>query len=89
MRKKRLINYLGYEGFKKMDTGTTPIQLFSGDKICLFSDGIYDALTEVELEQLLSRQAAPYDIANNIIHVIEKKHLKNQDNATIVILEKL
>lgn len=87
--KKRLINYLGYEGFKKMDIGTTPIQLFSGDKICLFSDGIYDALTEVELEHLLSRQAAPYDIANNIIHVIEKKHLKNQDNATIVILEKL
>ena len=87
--KKRLINYLGYEGFKNLDVGKKPIQLFTGDKICLFSDGIYDALTEVELERLLSQNAAPYDIAHNIIHVIEKKHLKNQDNATIIILEKL
>ncbi|MBD8032006.1 MULTISPECIES: PP2C family protein-serine/threonine phosphatase [Solibacillus] len=87
--KKRLINYLGYEGFKNFDVGKKPIQLFTGDKICLFSDGIYDALTEVELEALLSQNAAPYDIASNIIHVIEKKHLKNQDNATIVILEKV
>ena len=87
--KKRLINYLGYEGFKHLDVGTKPIQLFQGDKVCLFSDGIYDALTEVELESLLSQQAAPYDIAQNIIRVIEKKQLKNQDNATIVILEKV
>ncbi|MFJ8087155.1 PP2C family protein-serine/threonine phosphatase [Lysinibacillus sp. NPDC095746] len=86
--KKRLINYLGYEGFKNMDIGKSPIQLNRGDKVCLFSDGVYDTLTEVEMEQILSQQATPYDIAQDIIKAVEQKRLKNQDNATIVILEK-
>lgn len=86
--KKRLINYLGYEGFKNLDTGNKPIQLKRGDKVCLFSDGVYDTLTEVEMERILSQHAPPYDIAQNIIKAVEQKRLKNQDNATIVILEK-
>ncbi|MFJ7919491.1 PP2C family protein-serine/threonine phosphatase [Lysinibacillus fusiformis] len=87
--KKRLINYLGYAGFKNLDTGNNPIQLHKGDKVCLFSDGIYDALTEVEMEKILSQQAPPYDLAQNIIKAVEQKRLKNQDNATILILEKI
>ncbi|QIC46511.1 PP2C family serine/threonine-protein phosphatase [Lysinibacillus sp. fkY74-1] len=86
--KKRLINYLGYTGFKNLDTGNNPIQLNRGDKVCLFSDGIYDALTEVEMEKILSQQAPPYDLAQSMIKAVEQKRLKNQDNATIVILEK-
>jgi len=86
--KKRLINYLGYEGFKNMDIGKSPIQLNRGDKVCLFSDGVYDTLTEVEMEKILSQQATPYDIAQDMIKAVEQKRLKNQDNATIVILEK-
>ena len=86
--KKRLINYLGYAGFKNLDTGETPIQLNRGDKVCLFSDGIYDALTEVEMEKILSQQVPPYDLAQQMIKAVEQKRLKNQDNATIVILEK-
>ncbi len=86
--KKRLVNYLGYEGFKNLDTGNNPIQLNRGDKVCLFSDGIYDALTEVEMEKILSQHAPPYDLAQSIIKAVEQKRLKNQDNATIVILEK-
>lgn len=53
-----------------------------------FSDGIYDALTEVEMEKILSQQAPPYDLAQSMIKAVEQKRLKNQDNATIVILEK-
>lgn len=86
--KKRLINYLGYEGFKNLDIGKTPIKLLKGDKVCLFSDGIYDSLTEVEMEQIVSQQVPPYDIAQNVIKAVEQKRLKNQDNATIVVLEK-
>ena len=86
--KKRLINYLGYEGFKNLDIGKSPIQLNRGDKVCLFSDGVYDTLTEVEMEKILSQPTPPYDIAQDIIKAVEQKRLKNQDNATIVILEK-
>lgn len=86
--KKRLVNYLGYEGFKHIDIGQSPIPLLRGDKICLLSDGVYDALTEVELEKHLSQSIPPHYIAQNIIHAVNQKRLKNQDNATIVILEK-
>ncbi|MGE7022165.1 protein phosphatase 2C domain-containing protein [Solibacillus cecembensis] len=86
--KKRLINYLGYEGFKNLDIGKTPIKLIKGDKVCLFSDGIYDSLTEIEMENIFSQQVSPYDIAQNTIKTVEQKRLKNQDNATILILEK-
>ncbi|MGE7913060.1 PP2C family protein-serine/threonine phosphatase [Lysinibacillus xylanilyticus] len=86
--KKRLINYLGYEGFKNLDIGKSPIQLHRGDKVCLFSDGVYDTITEVEMEKILSQHAPTYDIAQNIIKAVEQKRLKNQDNATIIILEK-
>lgn len=86
--KKRLINYLGYEGFKKLDTGISPIKLNTGDKVCLMSDGIHDTLTEVELEKLVSQSISPHEIAQSIIEAVEEKRLKNQDNATIIILEK-
>lgn len=86
--KKRLINYLGYEGFKKLDTGISPIKLNTGDKVCLMSDGIHDTLTEVELEKYVSQSISPQEIAQSIIEAVEEKRLKNQDNATIIILEK-
>ncbi|WP_042473923.1 PP2C family protein-serine/threonine phosphatase [Bacillus ndiopicus] len=86
--KKRLVNYLGYEGFKKIDIGQSPIPLLRGDKVCLLSDGVYDSLTEIEMEKFLSEKIPPHYIAQNMINAIEKKRLKNQDNATIVILEK-
>ncbi|ATP42409.1 serine/threonine protein phosphatase [Solibacillus sp. R5-41] len=86
--KKRLVNYLGYEGFKNLDIGNKPIQLKKGDKVCLFSDGVSDSLTEVEMEMIFTQHSQPYNIAQNIIKAVEQKRLKNQDNATIVILEK-
>ncbi|MEC1180045.1 protein phosphatase 2C domain-containing protein [Metasolibacillus meyeri] len=86
--KKRLVNYLGYEGFKKIDIGQSPIPLQRGDKVCLMSDGVYGTLPEVELEKLLSEAIPPHYIAQNIIAAIDNKRLKNQDNATIIILEK-
>lgn len=86
--KKRITNYLGYEGFKNIDVGTKPIKLEKGDKVCLYSDGIYNTLTEVEMEKILSQNSPPQDIAEKMIEAVEQKQYKKQDNASIVILEK-
>ena len=86
--KKRLINYLGYEGFKNVEIGREATKLNKGDKVCLYSDGVYNSLTEMEMEKILSQKLSPYDLAQEIIEAVEQKHLKNQDNATIVIVEK-
>lgn len=86
--KKRLINYLGYEGFKNVEIGREATKLKKGDKICLYSDGVYNSLTEMEMEKILTQKFPPYEIAQKIIEAVEQKRLKKQDNATIVILEK-
>lgn len=86
--KKRITNYLGYEGFKNIDVGTNPIKLEKGDKVCLYSDGVYNTLTEVEMENILSQHSPPQDIAEKMIEAVKEKQLKKQDNASIVILEK-
>lgn len=85
--RKHLVNYLGYEGFSSMEMGE-PFTLRKHDKIMLASDGIYDALSEVELEQLIKQKKPVEDIADDIIEQVDVKGLRNQDNATVIILEK-
>lgn len=87
-QKKQLINYLGYDNFQNIEIGREPFPLEKGDKIILCSDGVYDTLTEMELEQILFQNIAAHDAADQIIEAVESKQKANQDNATILILEK-
>ncbi len=87
-KKKQLINYLGYEGFHNIEIGREPFPLEKGDKVILISDGVYDTLTEVELEKILFQNISSHDAAEQIIDAVESKQKANQDNATILILEK-
>ncbi|UHA76122.1 serine/threonine-protein phosphatase [Paenibacillus sp. 481] len=84
---KRLVNYLGYDRFKNMEIYSDPIPLHPGDKVVLCSDGVYNTLSEVDLENILSQPISPYDAAQEIIQAVEEKGLHNQDNATVVIME--
>ncbi|MCH1625995.1 PP2C family protein-serine/threonine phosphatase [Ferdinandcohnia quinoae] len=86
-QRKRLINYLGFEGFKSMEIGE-PLSLKKGDKIVLCTDGVYNSLTELELCEILEKPMLPIEAAEEIINRIDGKGLKHQDNATIIILEK-
>ncbi|MGG4455531.1 PP2C family protein-serine/threonine phosphatase [Brevibacillus porteri] len=87
-QKKQLINYLGYDNFQNIEIGREPFPLEQGDKVILCSDGVYDTLTEMELEQILFQKIAAHDAADQIIEAVESKQKANQDNATILILEK-
>ncbi|NEW09802.1 serine/threonine-protein phosphatase [Paenibacillus sp. SYP-B3998] len=87
-KKNQLVNYLGYEAFKNIEICKEPIHLQKRDRVLLCSDGVTNTLTEVELEQLLSLPITAYDAAQAIIEAVERKELKHQDNATVVILEK-
>lgn len=81
----RLVNYLGYDGFKKADESDRPIFLKKGDKVLLYSDGV-EVLGQIELEKLLARRTHPQNIADAVITQINTIKKKNKDNATIVIL---
>ncbi|WP_334077971.1 PP2C family protein-serine/threonine phosphatase [Paenibacillus sanfengchensis] len=84
--RSHLTNYLGYGGFKSMEIGE-PVPLEADDIVILCSDGVCDALTEVELEQILLQRMPPEETAEEIIASVERKGYKHQDNATVIILE--
>ncbi|MWC31333.1 PP2C family protein-serine/threonine phosphatase [Paenibacillus sp. MMS18-CY102] len=86
-RRNQLVNYLGYELFDNMDIGDAPFQLRRGDKVLLMSDGIYNALSEIEMEDILNDSATPDEAAEQMIERIENKRIRHQDNATIIIVE--
>ena len=81
----RLVNYLGYDGFKKADESDRPIFLKKKDKVLIYSDGV-ELLGQIELEKMLSKKAHPQKIADAIIDAVDAHKKKKKDNATIVIL---
>nr|WP_210089119.1 protein phosphatase 2C domain-containing protein [Paenibacillus turicensis] len=85
-QRNQLINYLGYEGFKSMEIGD-PITVLPDDVIILCSDGVYDALTEVDMEQILMKKLCPQETAEQMIECVERKSYKHQDNATVIIMQ--
>ncbi|MFM9276560.1 PP2C family protein-serine/threonine phosphatase [Paenibacillus jiagnxiensis] len=87
--RNQLTNYLGYEGFEQMEIGDDPYPLRAGDLVLLCSDGVHETLTEIEMENILRKHDHPQDMADDIIAQIEAKGLRSQDNATVVILQKM
>ncbi|MNJ05822.1 hypothetical protein D3C73_1674040 [compost metagenome] len=53
----------------------------------LYSDGVSNALTELELERILLKRQPPYDAAQEMMEAVEAKQLGKQDNATVIILD--
>lgn len=80
----RLVNYLGYDGFKKADESDRPIYLKKKDKVLLYSDGV-EVLGQIELENILSKKMSAQKTADTIIDAVNMKKKNKKDNATIVI----
>lgn len=82
---KRLVNYLGYDAFKKADESDRPIFLKKGDKVLIYSDGV-ETLSQIEFENILAKRGKAHKTAEDIITAIENKNVKSKDNATIIVL---
>lgn len=83
---KRLVNYLGYDGFRKADEGDRPILLKKKDRVLLYSDGV-EILGQIGLENILKKRMSAQKMADTIIQsVVTSKKIK-KDNATIVVLK--
>lgn len=82
---KRLVNYVGYDGFKKADESDRPIFLKKKDKVLIYSDGV-ETLSQIELESILGKRKNAQDLADEIMQAIEEKKVRSKDNSTIIIL---
>lgn len=81
-----LTSFLGMGNLQHIDLPAAPIRLLPGDRVILMSDGVYNALTDQELTQVLAQEQEPEQAAQAIRQAIADKNYQNQDNYTAVIL---
>ncbi|NIK79496.1 protein phosphatase [Paenibacillus castaneae] len=79
-----LTSYLGIPEITEISANQAPIHLSAGDWILLCSDGIYEELSELLLEEAATR--GPAEAAEFILQHVLAQQNPYQDNATIVIL---
>lgn len=85
-KNRRLMNYVGHDGFNGSEEIEKPINLRSGDKVLLYSDGV-ELLSQIEMENIMSKKRNAQHKAEMIMKAIINKNAKNKDNSTVVILD--
>lgn len=83
-RRVALTSYIGKEDLQELDRTLNPIQLVSGDRVLLMSDGVFGTLTDDQLVALLDQE--PQQAADAIIEEVKMQQKQYQDNATVVIV---
>ena len=84
--RESLTSSLGGATIRRLDLTETPIRFLSGDKVVLMSDGIYRSSSDIELAQSLA--LPPAEAADNIVQHVLEKGTPEQDNMSIIIIEK-
>ena len=79
-----LTSFLGMGQLRYVDIPASGIEIRSGDKFILMSDGVYNALTAAEISGALNKDAQ--QAADALGSMIAQKAYRNQDNYTAVIL---
>jgi serine/threonine protein phosphatase PrpC len=82
-KRAALTSYLGMGTLKLVDRSLRPMQLVSGDRVLLMSDGIFDALTDAEI--LAAMMLEPQVSAIKLQEMILAKQNPNQDNFTAIV----
>ena len=85
--KKRITSYIGSEVVRDVEIGKKPIKLRPGDRVILCSDGVYNSVSELEMEKIFMKKTDPFKASEEIIDLIKSKNFEKQDNATVIILE--
>lgn len=87
MYRNSLTACIGEDRIRTVDVSSSPTKFMSGDKLILMSDGVFRELSEAELVGDLS--FPPQEAAEKIISHIKEKADPNQDNMSVIIIEKI
>ncbi len=87
-KKNQLTSYLGNENFYELDYNINAFALKPKDKLIVCSDGVYNTLSENELEDIIKDNIKSNQLTQIILEEVQSKNIKNQDNASLIIIEK-
>lgn len=86
LKEKRLYNFVGQDGFKRLELFDVPVALKQKDILLLATDGVSDFCTIRELEDILKRYRKSQRAADEITHLLEQKKDPDQDNASVIVV---
>ncbi|MDR1029227.1 MAG: protein phosphatase 2C domain-containing protein [Clostridiales Family XIII bacterium] len=87
-KREALVSYIGMCGVRYIDANAKPFRLVGGDRVLICSDGLYRSLGEEEMKGIVV--GAVGDMAGAADALIARaigKQKRNQDNATVVVIE--
>lgn len=84
-QRKALTSYIGMGKLAKIDRNIRPLQLQSGDRVLLMTDGVFGTLSD---EEITAAMKLPVDESSQAMEqMILGKNKATQDNFTALILE--
>ncbi len=82
-----LISYIGMGGIDLIDINTSPFKLQSKDIIILASDGLYKALTDEMILDIVRKNSEVSKIRDILVKKAKEMCKNVQDNTTIIVIQ--
>lgn len=88
LNEHRRYNVLGQDAFQDIEIFDKPLTLEENDTVVIMSEGIFNVLRWVDMEQILSQRNSIQTLANNFIQTVKSSPQIYKDNATVLICKK-
>ena len=88
LNEHRRYNVLGQDAFQEIEIFDKPLTLEKNDSVVIMSEGIFNVLRWVDMEQILSQSNSVQTSANNFIQTVKRSPHVHKDNATVLICRK-
>ena len=83
--RQRRYNVLGQDSFQEIELFSKPLTLKDDDMVVLMSEGVFNTLRWVEIEEALSQKKSAEKLANDVIKLVNNSPVIDKDNASILI----
>lgn len=87
LKKDALVSYIGMSGIEIMDISRNPILLVENDMILLSTDGLFKALTDIQIKSILTQNITAEETAEELLAAAEKTAPDIRDNITFVFIK--
>lgn len=85
----KLTSFIGADSKPKIDKNVKPLKLLNGQALVLVTDGLFRALSEIEIAQILKKSFNKnLDPSNELMDAVKAKNRRGQDNASAVVIYK-
>ena len=88
LNEHRRYNVLGQDAFQEIEIFDKPLTLEKNDSVVIMSEGIFNVLRWVDMEQILNQNDSVQTSANNFIQTVKRSPHVYKDNATVLICRK-